>query len=216
MTNRRHFHRAGVAGLLTLASALTACGSAPSAPLRWYRLPIEPPEGEPQPVPGANASSASPRWQLAAQLPMPELLERDTLLFEEGATGIRLLHGHRWAEPLRDTLPRLLRHDLGLWVPGLWTGTAPARLPGTGLLQLELLGLQGSLPRRQVALSARWVVTPPVPPAVPVAAAATGPRAWQVDLVVPWTDGATESLVLAQRRAIWRLAQRVAASLNDT
>jgi uncharacterized protein len=187
------------------AAALSACSSSPSAPLRWYRLPSEPPAGEPAPRAAAGAASGAAVWELAPALPMPELLGRDTLLVEEGEAGVRLLHGHRWAEPLRDALPRLLRDDLARFVPGLWTGPAAPNVVTAGRVQVELLALQGSLPRRQVVLAARWVVTP--------GGASTAPRAYRTDETVPWTEASPESLVVAQRVAMWRLAQRIAASL---
>jgi uncharacterized protein len=187
------------------AGVLAACSSSPSAPLRWYRLPSEPPAGEPAPRAAAGAASGAVVWELMPALPMPELLGRDTLLVEEGEAGIRLLHGHRWAEPLRDALPRLLRDDLARFVPGLWTGPAAPNVATAGRVQVELLALQGNLPRRQVALAARWVVT---------SGASAPPRAYRADETVPWTDVSPESLVVAQRVAMWRLAQRIAASLQ--
>lgn len=202
MIDRRTFAKA--CGLCS-AGVLAACSS-PSAPLRWYRLPSEPPTGEPAPRAAAGAAGGAAAWELIAALPMPELLERDTLFVEEGAAGIRLLHGHRWAEPLRDALPRLLREDLARFVPGLWTGPAAPNVTPAGRVQVELLALQGSLPRRQVALSARWVVTS--------TGASTAPRAYRADESVPWTEATPESLVVAQRAAMWRLAQRIAASLQ--
>jgi uncharacterized protein len=204
MINRRTFDKAALAGALALAGGALAACSSTSAPLRWYRLPSEPPAGEAAPRVAAGAAGGAV-WELAPTLPMPELLERDTLLFEEGAAGIRLLNGHRWAEPLRDTLPRLLRDDLARWVPGLWTGPAAPNLPLAGRVQVELLALQGSLPRRQVGLAARWVVT---------SGASAQPRAYRADETVPWTDASPEALVVAQRMAMWRLAQRIAASLQ--
>jgi uncharacterized lipoprotein YmbA len=195
MTCRRCFALAtGCAALFSLAGC-----AGESTPQRWYRLPRELPAGERVP----SAAAANTAWELASTLPIPELLHRETLLVEEGAAGIRLLHGHRWAEPLRDTLPQLLRHDMARLVPGLWTGTATPNVPAAGQVQVELLALQGSLPRRQVALSARWVVTP----------ASGAPRAHRADETVPWADGSVESLVIAQRVAMWRLAQRISASL---
>ncbi len=201
MIDRRTF---AIACWVCSAGALAACSSI-SAPLRWYRLPSEPPAGEPAPRTAAGAASSVAVWELVPALPMPELLGRDTLLVEEGEAGIRLLHGHRWAEPLRDALPRLLRDDLARVVPGLWTGPAAPNVALAGRVQVELLALQGSLPRRQVALAARWVVTP--------AGASATPRAYRIDEAVPWTEASPESLVVAQRVAMWRLAQRIASSL---
>lgn len=193
--------------LLCALGMLAACST--SAPQRWYRMSSEPPPGESaaRAVDGAVVGAA---WALAPGLPMPELLERDTLLVEEGSASIRMLHGHRWAEPLRDTLPRLLRQDLARLVPGLWTGQAAPGAPAAGLVQVELLALQGSLTRRQVLLSARWSVQPRGP-------GDTGARApqrtYQMEEPVPWTNPSPETLVMAQRLAMWRLAARIAQSL---
>jgi uncharacterized protein len=209
MVNRRRINQGCWAAMVALAcGALTACSST-SAPQRWYRLPSELPAGEA--APRATAGTAgSAVWELSSTLPMPELLARDTLFVEEGAAGIRLLHGHRWAEPLRDALPRVLREDLARLVPGLWTASVAQNAqnlqnaPAAGRVQVELLALQGSLPRRQVAVSARWVVTP---------SASAQPHAYRANETVPWTDASPESLVVAQRVAMWRLAQRIAQSL---
>jgi uncharacterized protein len=206
MIDRRTFSKA--CGVCAAAGALAACSST-SPPRRYYRLPSEPPTepamGAATPRAGAGTAGTAAVWELVPALPMPELLSRDTLFVEEGAAGIRLLQGHRWAEPLRDALPRLLRDDLVRVVPGLWTGPAAQGVPAAGRVQVELLALQGSLPRREVALSARWVVT---------AGASAAPRAYRADETVPWTEATPESLVVAQRVAMWRLAQRIAASLQ--
>ncbi len=204
MINRRHIHRAAWAGVIALAGSTLAACSSPSAPLRWYRLPSEVPGGDAAP-PAATGAAGNAVWELSPTLPIPELLSRDTLLVEEGDAGIRMLYGHRWAEPLRDALPRLLRDDLSRWVPGLWSGPASPKAPIAGRVQVELSALQGSLPRRQVLLSARWVVTPNT---------SAPPRAFRADEAVPWTDASPEALVVAQRVAMWRLAQRIAGSLR--
>jgi hypothetical protein len=54
-------------------------------------------------------------------------------------------------------------------------------------------------------LAARWVVT---------SGASAPPRAYRADETVPWTEASPESLVVAQRVAMWRLAQRIAESLQ--
>jgi uncharacterized protein len=189
-------------------SGLAACST--SAPQRWYRMSSEPPPGESarRAVDGVVVGAV---WALASSLPMPELLERDTLLVEEGSATIRMLHGHRWAEPLRDTLPRLLRQDLARFVPGLWTGQAAPGAPAAGLVQVELLALQGSLSRRQVLLSARWSVQARGLGDDTVARPLK--RTYQMEELVPWTNPSPETLVMAQRLAMWRLAGRIAQSL---
>ena len=211
--NRRTLNLLGLCAALPLLGAgLAACGTASSPPLRWYRLPTDVPDGEAPPGRPVPAPTATRVWELSSTLPMPEGLERDTLWVEEGAAGIRLLHGHRWAEPLRDTLPRLLRQDLALWLPGLWTSPAPPEVLVAGRVQVELLALAGNLPRRQVVAAARWVIKPGTGGGTASDAAT---RAQQAQEVVPWTDAAPESLVVAQRLAMWRLTRRIAASLEQ-
>jgi uncharacterized lipoprotein YmbA len=203
--NRRHWNLAWLcAATPLLGGGMAACGT-PAPPTRWYRLPTEPPPGAEAPTPRAVVRS----WELSPGLALPELLERDTLLVEEGAAGIRLLHGHRWAEPLRDAVPRLLRHDLALCLPGLWERPAPAGVAVAGRVQVELLALQGSLALRQVRLEARWVLTPG-----PAADAGATARALRAELFLPWDGAGPESLVLALRAALWQLAARIAASVE--
>lgn len=204
--NRREWHLASLCAAAPLLGGIAACGT-PSPPTRWYRLPADLPPGTAPPPrhPGARV------WELAPGLPMPELLERDTLLVEEGTAGIRLLHGHRWAEPLRDALPRLLRRDLALWLPGLWPAPAPPGVAVAGRVRVELLALQGSVTPQQVRAAARWVVTTA---AAMGASPADTTRAHDADVRVPWMERSAESLVLAQRAALWQLAGRIATSLE--
>jgi uncharacterized protein len=216
--NRRLWNLACLSAATPLMATMAGCGAIAPPAMRWYRLPMEPPPGAPASRPQAGAA---PVWELAPALPMPEMLERDTLLVEEGAAGIRLLHGHRWAEPLRDTLPRLMQRDLEWWLPGLWPAPAPTAVPVAGRIQVQLLGLLGSLPLQQVRASARWVVTPAPEADAHANANATPrsgrapPRARQDEIQVPWTGTSAESLVVAQRAALWELAARIAASLDE-
>ena len=66
---------------------------------------------------------------------LPEVLERDALLMPQGQAGLEALQGHRWAEPLRDAVPRLLRQDLAtllgearVWSAPISTTTGPMHL----------------------------------------------------------------------------------------
>ena len=93
----------------TLASAalaaamLAACGQSPV--IQLYQLRAEPPQSVPPAAVGA------PVWQL---LPMtwPGYLDREAVLRPAGQAALQSVPGARWAEPLRDAVPRLLLADL--------------------------------------------------------------------------------------------------------
>jgi uncharacterized lipoprotein YmbA len=118
----------------------------------------------------------------------------------------------RWAEPLRDAVPRLLRQDLqqALGRP-LWTAPLPPGLQATRLLRLELLALDvqaGAEPG--VAVRASWSLAGPD----------IAPQRGEIAFVQPPAGGAagpadadTEALLLAHREALAQLAQRLAAAL---
>ena len=92
---------------MATALVLGACASSPGPALSWVRLPVE----------AASASApAAARvqgvWQLMTPVLLPGHLDRDVLFVPQGAAGLQALGGARWAEPLRDAVPRLLQHDL--------------------------------------------------------------------------------------------------------
>lgn len=195
----------GHAGLLVgLTLALGGCATGPPAPPpRYYRLPLQAPlpPSPPPARPAAAAATVEP-WQLVGGVKLPELLDREPIWLPVGASGLQALEGHRWAEPLRDALPRLLRSDLeGLRGPGsVWLGTPPPGGPAARQLRVELLALEVTPDRRGVALAARWSLTRAGAPAFVdewhVTAAATAPQ--------------PDALVVAHRLALWRLAERIA------
>lgn len=93
--------------LLPAAAALAACASRNAPPRRLYAM-----TGTPAPPPDARPGQDGRAWVLARQIPLPELLDRDAILVAEGSAGLRPWPEARWAEPLRDALPRVLAEDL--------------------------------------------------------------------------------------------------------
>lgn len=186
----------GHAGLLL---ALGACANGPAAPPpRYYRLHIEPPV--PAPPRPAPAGEPAERWQLVGGVKLPEHLDREPLWIPFGASGLQPLEGHRWAEPLRDAVPRLLRHDLeALRGPGtVWAGSPPGG-PAPRQLRVELLLLEPAGDRRGVRLAARWSLTRSAAPA----------QAHEAQLQAPSTSDEPDALVMAHRMVLWRLAERI-------
>lgn len=169
-------------------------------PVRWVRLPVE--------VPGparAPASAVPGVWQLMAPVQLPGHLDRDALLVPQGSAGLQGLGGARWAEPLRDAVPRLLRQDLerDFGTP-LWTAPLPPGVRPTRQLRIELSAFDVTPDQRGVALGARWSLAD--------AQGASRPVVFDARFDAPATGGDADALVLAHRQALAQLSRRIAAS----
>ena len=191
---------------LALAAALllSACGTPAPAP-RLYQLRTEAPvAGTPTTAGRAAAANVQAVWELASEVRVPAYLDRETLVVLDGTARLELLEGQRWAEPLRDTLPRLLRHDLALLrgASSAWLAPAPAGVSVNRQLRVELLSLQASRARGAVLLQARWWFS---------GDRTAPPQALTAELQVPvanLNDG--EAIAAAHRLALWQLAERIA------
>ncbi len=188
----------GVVGTMGLA----ACGT-PSPPARLVHLPSALPQGV---VPGVASARVAPEvWQLLWPLRVPEYLDRDALLVPQGQAGLVPLPGWRWAEPLRESVPRVLREDLGtlLGASNVWTSPLPAGVVVQRQLRVELLSFEASSDRREVQLRARWTLSD---------AAGTAPAQTQTASIrASAAAGDGDALAAAHRLALWRLAERIAA-----
>ena len=185
--------------LTATAALLVACGTPPPAP-RLYQLRAAPPE----PV---VAQPSTQTVQLQA-VSLPELLERDALLIPQGQAGLDALSGHRWAEPLREAVPRVLRQDLAALIgeARVWTSPLPAGVVPTRRLRVEILVLQARPDRRGVDLEARWTLTDAAgnaPPRVELA---------RIEATAAGTE--PDARGAAHRLALWQLAQQLAGALR--
>ena len=170
-----------------------------SPPVLLYQLRAAPPVATAPPTPSAL------QWQLLLPVSVPEYLDRDALLLPQGQSGLLPLTGHRWAEPLRDSVPRVLRQDLAalLGESRVWAAPVPAGVVITRRLRVEVLALEASADRSSVLLRARWSLLDPT--------GAAPARADSVVLSAPSAGTDADSLVAAHRLALWRLAERIAA-----
>lgn len=184
----------------TVLALLSACASTTTAPA-LYQLRAEPP------VPVvAVAVQGTQVLQLLLPVTLPEVLERDALIVAQGAAGVQALPGHRWAEPLRDAVPRLLRQDLALLLgeTRVWAAPLPPGVTVTRQLRVEVLVLQTAADRSAVALQARWTLSDPL--------GRTAPVVQTTQLSVPTVGSEPAAWVAAHRLALWRLAEQVAQS----
>ena len=189
---------------LLVAIALVACASPAPAP-QLYALHLAPRpaalDAAAAPLPPAQANGI---WQLLA-VRLPEYLDRDALLLPLGDGSLQPQAGHRWAEPLRDAVPRLLAEDLGRLrgAAGLWTAPPPAGVVITRQLRVDLLALDVLPGLAAVRLQARWSLVDP--------AARSPAQLGRADIETASAGPGPAALVAAQRAALWQLAQRIAA-----
>ena len=192
--------------LAALGCGLSACGT-PLPPVSWLRLPAEGAD----PIQPIEASAQRPGaavavWQLMAPVSLPGHLDRDALLVPQGAAGLQPLGGARWAEPLRDAVPRLLRSDLSrtLGTP-VWTAPLPPGVSPTRQLRVDFGALDVTPDGRGVSLQARWSVADP--------SGATAPRVADAAFVIAAGGADAQSLATAHRQAVQQLARRIAVWL---
>ncbi len=185
---------------LLLSLLLAACAS-PTPPPQLYQLRAAPP------VPVVPVSGQQV-LQLLQPVALPELLERDALLVPQGQAGVQALAGHRWAEPLRDAVPRLLRQDLAaqLGENRVWVAPLPTGVVVTRQLRVEILSLQTNADRNAVALQARWTLSDP--------SGRTAPEVQTTQINVASASSEPDAWVAAHRLALWRLAERLALALK--
>ena len=186
--------------LVSALLGLVACAGPALPPAQWWRLPAE------ASPPVATATPASSQvWQLVGGVPLPGHLERDALLVPDTTGALQPRGAARWAEPLRDAVPRLLRHDLAraLGAP-VWTAPLPPGVLPTRQLRVELLAFDVSPGARGVTVQARYSLTGPGPV----------PRAGELAFSQRVQGDDTAALVQAHRDALALLAQRLVAELR--
>lgn len=195
------------AALLWLAAAaLAGCATRDAPPRRLYGLTGTPPL-PPEARPGRDGRA----WVLSPDIGLPELLDREELLVAEGSAGLRPWPEARWAEPLRDALPRVLAEDL-------WRlrQPYPVALGGTPRVDESLESLRlivrvdEWLARPEGAglalhLRAHWHWTPLHAPA-----GTALPPPGRAELTVPCAAQA-DALADAYRRSVTALAARIVA-----
>lgn len=92
--------------MLALSLAVTLAGCSRSPRVSFYTL---------EPAAGGENAAAVPAVPAIAVGPvtLPELVDRPQLVMRVAANRVDILETHRWAEPLKSEIPRLIAENLG-------------------------------------------------------------------------------------------------------
>jgi len=184
---------------LALALALAGCGSPPKT--SYYTLA---PRGDPRPAAVAQPAS-SPIGVTVGPVTLPDLVDRPNLVVRTAENQVTLLDQHRWAEPLKREIPRVLAGHLSrlLGTPRVSVFPNGAGGPGDVRVRIDIQRFE-SVPGQEALLEAFWTVTPP-----------TGePRAGRWTVRVPVTGPGYDALVAAHGVALERLGEELAAQIR--
>jgi uncharacterized protein len=178
-----------------LAGLLAACSHSPA--ITWYQLRAEPPGAAPA------QRADSPVWQLLA-VQLPGYLDREAVLQPSGRSALTALPAARWAEPLRDAVPRLLLADLARLrgSASVYAGALPPGVTATRQLRVEVQRLDAEAGGLTVVLAARWWLQDPQ--------GREAPAVHEIRLQATSASSAADDLVAAHRELLWRLAQAIA------
>jgi uncharacterized lipoprotein YmbA len=175
---------------LVMALALVGCASAP--PERLYRLSS-----------GAVAGAGSSARSLVVTATLPDEIDRPQLVVRTGANRVALLEQQRWAEPLREGIPRVVAEDLGklLGTHQVSNRDAVIRQPDCRVtLDVRRFDAQ---PGRAVDVEALWLVT----------CAGAERQLGHASAHEVVADGSYDALIAAQGRALGQVSRSIAPAL---
>lgn len=185
--------RLAVASLL---AALAGCGSSPKE--NFYTL-----SGPQTPLPAASASSIS---VFVGPVTVPESVDRTAMVLRTGPNEVEIDDTHRWAEPLKSAIPRVIAETLmrELGTPRVMASRGGTPSPVDFRVAVEIQRFDSSLDQG-ATLDALWSVTP-----AKGGAARTGRTLAQEPSPVRSPAG----IAAAHSRALERLARDIAAALR--
>lgn len=185
---------------LLLASTLGACANSP--PASYFTLDD-----------GETSASRSPEGAGVAivQVDLPELIDRPQLVVRTAGNQVQFSEQHRWAEPLRSQIRRVMARDLcdaleSAHVAGLGVGTRGA--PADVRIRLDIQRFEAVAGKR-VDLVASWHVKRGNTPAF------TGHWSHSEEIAAGVQTNDYSSMVAAHRRALRRLADSLGANIGS-
>lgn len=187
---------ARAAGAIGLLAMLAACGSTPKE--SFYTL-----AGPQTPMP---AAAATPLAIFVGPVTVPEAVDRTPLVVRTGPNSVDIDDFHRWAEPLKSAIPRVLAETLmrELATPKVMASRAGASMPVDYRVAVEIQRFESSF-ADGATLDALWTVT---------ATRGGTPRVGRTTVQERATSPDRDGVAAAHSRALARLGQDIAAAIK--
>lgn len=184
---------------VTIAAALAAaaCGGSP-VKQEYYTLSV--------PAPAAARLAATTSVYVGPVV-VPEAVDRLPMVIRTAPNQVEISDAHRWAEPLKGAIPRVLAEVLvrELGTPRVMATRLGASQPVDYRVAVEIQRFDSS-PGDGAAIDALWTVAP----------AQGAPRTGRFSGVEPAPSKDPAGLAAAHSRLLERLAGDIAASIKST
>jgi uncharacterized lipoprotein YmbA len=186
-------------GLGSLVIALLAgCGSSPAS---FYTL-----SAGAEPRSTASAKDTAPYSIAVGPVTLPELVDRPQLVVRVAANRVMLSEQHRWAEPLKSEIPRVLAENLAQLL-GTKRVSAYPQNTGSGADYRVVVDVQRfeSAPGESATVEALWSVH----------RGADGQARTGSSVVREATDGkGYDALAAAHARALAQMSEQIADAIR--
>lgn len=181
-----------------LLALLTACASSPQP--RYYTLATPITAGE------VTANSKAPYMVAVGPVTLPEIVDRPHLVVRSGANQVVIAEQHRWAEPLKSELPRVIAANLSRELGGAWV-TDSRQGASVAADYRVLIDVQrfDSVLGEAVTVEALWVIR---------ASAGGEARRGRSLVREPVNGSGYDALVAAHNRALATVSHEIAEALR--
>ncbi len=191
--------RLGIVTVWLVAAVLAGCSTSPEP--RFYTL-------------SAGGIPASDRTDKAVAeytvtvgpVTLPEMVDRPQLVVRVGANQVELLDQHRWAEPLKSEIPRVVAEHLAQLLGARQVVTYPHNASFTAEYQV-LLDIQhfDSVPGQAVTIDTLWTVRSP---------SGGEPKTGRAVVRESTNGDGYDALVAAHGRALGTVSREIAESIR--
>jgi uncharacterized protein len=185
--------------VMLLAFAAAACSLGGGGVKETFYV-LSGPEGTP------NTASADAITVYVGPATVPDAVDRAPMVIHDSANQVQLPEEHRWAEPLKSAIPRVVAQYL---MRELGTSRVMASRAGTSLdvdyrVALEVQRFDSSL-SQGATIEVLWTIT---------GKRANPPRAGRATVTEPANPPTPEGIAAAHSRALGRVAAQIAAAIR--